>query len=74
MRAVPLPLENQLRDHKDQLQQRLESLTKINDNSTSIQERLTRLKAEQADLMKQRDMLGRLADRLRSTEAQAEAA
>lgn len=74
MRAVPLPLENQLRDHKDQLQQRLESLTKINDNSTSIQERLTRLKSEQADLMKQRDMLGRLADRLRSTEAQAEAA
>jgi hypothetical protein len=74
MRAVPLPLENQLRDHKSQLQQRLESLTKINDNTASIQERLARLKADQAELIKQRDMLSRLADRLRTSEPEAEAA
>jgi hypothetical protein len=74
MRAVPLPLENQLRDHKNQLQQRLESLAKINDNTASIQDRLTRLRTDQVDLIKQRDMLSRLADRLRTSEPEAEAA
>ena len=74
MRSVTTPLENQLRDHKAQLQQRLDSLTKINQNTGSIQERLDNLKVEQTELFKQREMITRLLSRVRLPEPQARAA
>ncbi|MBA2690720.1 MAG: hypothetical protein H0U63_07950 [Burkholderiales bacterium] len=74
MRTVPVPLENQLRDHKTQLQQRLDSLTKINQNSGSIQQRLDSLKQEQAQLIQQRDMVNRLIARVKLPEPEAQAA
>lgn len=74
MRSVTVPLENQLRDHKAQLQQRLDSLTKINQNTGSIQERLDNLKVEQTELFKQREMINRLLSRVKLPEPQAQAA
>lgn len=74
MRTVTLPLENQLRDHKAQLQQRLDSLTKINQNSGSIQERLDTLKTEQVQLFKQREMINRLLAKVKLSEPEAQAA
>jgi hypothetical protein len=74
MRAVTLPLENQLREHKTQLQQRLDSLTKINQNSGSIQERLENLKTEQRELFRQRELINRLLSRVKPGEPEAQAA
>jgi len=74
MRMVTSPLENQLRDHKAQLQQRLDNLTKINQNSASINERLASLKEESVELLKQRDMMARLMARIKLSEPEAAAA
>jgi len=74
MRMVTSPLENQLRDHKAQLQQRLDNLTKINQNSASINERLASLKEESVELLKQRDMMARLMARVKLSEPEAAAA
>lgn len=74
MRSVTQPLENQLREHKTQLQQRLDSLTKINQNSGTIEERLESLKSEQGGLFKQREMINRLLSRVKMPEPEARAA
>ena len=52
-----LPLEVQIKDHKAQLQSRLDNLAKINEKTTSINEQMALLKAAEADLKKQRDMI-----------------
>jgi chemotaxis regulatin CheY-phosphate phosphatase CheZ len=71
---VVTPLENQLRDHKAQLQQRLDSLTKINQDSSAIQGRLTSLKEELKQLMQQKEIVNRLLVKLKFAEPQAVAA
>ena len=45
MQSVTLPLETQMKDHKQQLQSRLDNLSKINEKSTGINEQLAELKA-----------------------------
>ena len=51
--AVPLPLETQIRDHKAQLQARLDSLAKINERGGAIDEELTSLNKQRAGLENQ---------------------
>ncbi|MGH9671213.1 MAG: dynamin family protein [Terriglobales bacterium] len=71
VKAVQLPLETQIKDHKAQLQSRLDSLAKINEKSSSINEQMAALKAVEADLKKQRDMIEGLIARVTAQEARA---
>jgi len=64
MQAVVLPLEVQIKDHKAQLQSRLDNLAKINEKTTSINEQMAILKAAEADLRKQREMIEGLISRV----------
>ena len=74
MRAVTLPLEIQMKDHKQQLQSRLDNLSKINEKSTGINEQLAELKAVGEGLQKQREMIEGLLQRVSREEAVAAAA
>ncbi|HLX22093.1 MAG TPA: dynamin family protein [Usitatibacter sp.] len=62
--AVVLPLEVQIKDHKAQLQSRLDNLAKINEKTTSINEQMAILKSAEADLKKQREMIEGLITRV----------
>jgi hypothetical protein len=64
MRTVPLPLEMQIKEHKAQLETRLGNLAKINENSNALQDSLIRLKAEQGELVLQKQVIDRLISRL----------
>jgi hypothetical protein len=57
LQGVVLPLEIQMKDHKAQLQSRLDSLAKINEKTTSINEQMAMLRAAEQDLKRQRDMI-----------------
>jgi hypothetical protein len=67
--AVVLPLEVQIKDHKAQLQSRLDNLAKINEKTGSINEQMKLVKAVEADLRKQRDMIEGLIQRVSEHEA-----
>src|SRR5947207_15445706 len=69
--AVVLPLEVQIKDHKAQLQSRLDNLAKINEKTGSINEQMKLVKAAEADLRKQRDMIEGLIQRVSEHEATA---
>jgi len=62
--AVVLPLEIQMKEHKSTLQSRLDNLAKINEKTTSINEQMAILKAVEADLAKQRNMIEGLIGRV----------
>jgi hypothetical protein len=64
MQAVTLPLEVQIKDHKAQLQSRLDNLAKINEKTTTINEQMAILRAAEADLRKQREMIEGLIARV----------
>jgi hypothetical protein len=70
---VTLPLETQMKDHKNQLQGRLDNLSKINEKSTNIGEQLAELKAVAESLAKQREMIDGLLARVSRDEAVAAA-
>ncbi len=57
LQAVILPLEVQIKDHKAQLQARLDNLSKINEKTTTINEQMALVRAAEADLKRQRDMI-----------------
>ncbi len=63
--AVPLPLETQIKDHKAQLEQRLASLAKINERGSAIQEEMSKLQAERAEIQKQLDLITGLIMKVR---------
>jgi len=69
IQAVVLPLEVQIKDHKAQLQSRLDNLAKINEKTTSINEQMALLKTAEADLKKQRDMIEGLISRVSQYES-----
>ena len=71
VQAVTLPLEVQIKDHKAQLQSRLDNLAKINEKTTTINEQMALLKAAEADLRKQREMIEGLIMRVSQHEARA---
>jgi hypothetical protein len=71
IQAVTLPLEVQIKDHKAQLQSRLDNLAKINEKTTTINEQMAILRAEEAELAKQRTMIDGLVARVTQHEARA---
>jgi hypothetical protein len=71
LQAVTLPLEVQIKDHKAQLQSRLDNLSKINEKTTSINQEMAILKTAEADLKKQREMIDSLIMRVSQHEARA---
>jgi hypothetical protein len=62
--AVVLPLETQIKEHKQQLQSRLDNLSKINEKSTGINEQLAELRTAAEALRKQREMIDGLLQRV----------
>ncbi len=64
LQGVVLPLEIQMKDHKAQLQSRLDSLAKINEKTTSINEQMAMLRAAEQDLKRQREMIEGLIARV----------
>ncbi len=72
IQAVVLPLEVQMKDHKNTLQSRLDNLAKINEKTTSINEQMAVLKAAEADLKKQREMIEGLVSRVQQFENREE--
>jgi hypothetical protein len=71
VQAVTLPLEVQIKDHKAQLQSRLDNLAKINEKTTTINEQMALLKAAEVDLGRQREMIESLIMRVSQHEARA---
>ena len=71
LQAVILPLEVQIKDHKAQLQSRLDNLSRINEKTSSIHEQMALLKTAEADLKKQRDMIEGLIERVTAHAATA---
>src|SRR5258706_6206269 len=71
LQAVVLPLEVQIKDHKALLQSRLDNLAKINEKTTSINEQMAILKAAEAELKKQREMIEGLIQRVSAHEARS---
>jgi hypothetical protein len=69
VQAVTMPLETQMKDHKQQLQSRLDNLSKINEKSTGINEQLAELKAVAEALQRQREMIEGLLARVTREEA-----
>jgi hypothetical protein len=64
LKSVPLPLEMQIKEHKTQLETRLANLAKINENSTTLQDNMVKIKSEQGDLVMQKDLIEKLIGRL----------
>jgi hypothetical protein len=63
--AVPLPLETQIRDHKNHLQERLDSLAKINDRNATVSEEVAMLTAARQELMNQFVMINGLMKKVK---------
>ena len=74
VQAVVLPLEVQIKDHKAQLQSRLDNLAKINEKTGSINEQMAALKSAADDLAKQRTMIESLVARVSEYQAVTETA
>jgi hypothetical protein len=69
--AVPLPLETQIRDHKAHLQQRLNSVSKINDRNGSISEEMAALNKAREELLGQFTMINGLIKQVRDSAPEA---
>ena len=67
--AVPLPLETQIKDHKAQLQARLDSLAKINERGGAITEEVNKLHAQRKEIQQQVDMITALIMKVRDVGA-----
>lgn len=63
--AVPLPLEAQIRDHKAQLEARLQSLQKLTDKGGSINEEVAKINKELADVQRQITVITTLIRKVR---------
>ncbi len=63
--AVPLPLETQIRDHKAQLQARLDSLAKINERGGTMEEEVATLQKQRLALEGQVAMITQLIMQVR---------
>jgi hypothetical protein len=63
--AVPLPLEAQIRDHKAQLEARLQSLQKLTDKGGSITEEVAKINKELVDVQRQITVITTLIRKVR---------
>jgi len=64
LQSVTLPLEAQMKEHKQQLQTRLDHLSKLNEKSTGINEKLAELDALAKSLDQQVRMIESLIERV----------
>ena len=67
LKRLPAPLEHQIREHKVHLDQRMANLSKVNDNSAALQDRINKLKLQQTELRLQQSTLDELVQRLYAT-------
>jgi hypothetical protein len=65
------PLEVQIKDHKAQLQSRLDNLAKINEKTGTINEQMAKVKAAEASLAKQRELIEGLIQRVSEHDAKS---
>ena len=72
--AVPLPLETRIKDHKAQLQARLDSLAKINERGGVITEEVNKLQAQRKEIQARVEMITALIMKVRDVNAPADAA
>jgi len=63
--AVPLPLETQIKDHKAQLQARLDALAKVNERGGAITEEVNKLQVQRKDIQNQITMITSLIMKVR---------
>jgi len=63
--AVPLPLETQIKDHKAQLQSRLDALAKVNERGGAITEEVNKLQAQRKEIQNQIAMITSLIMKVR---------
>ncbi len=63
--AVPLPLETQIKDHKAQLQSRLDALAKVNERGGAITEEVNKLQAQRKEIQNQVVMITSLIMKVR---------
>jgi hypothetical protein len=63
--AVPLPLETQIKDHKAQLQARLDSLAKVNERGGAINEEVNKLQSQRKEIQRQIQMITSLILKVR---------
>ena len=71
---VPLPLESQIKDHKAQLQARLDSLAKINERGSAITEEVNKLQTQRVEIQRQIEMITSLILKVRDVGAPRDAA
>ena len=63
--AVPLPLETQIKDHKAQLQSRLDALAKVNERGGAIKEEVAKLQGQRAEIQSRVAMITSLILKVR---------
>lgn len=63
--AVPLPLETQIKDHKAQLQSRLDALAKVNERGGAINEEVNKLQKQRKEIEGQIAMITALIMKVR---------
>jgi chorismate mutase len=64
--GVLAPIDLQIKDHKTQLEERLASVTKVNENQESLKDQLSKLKVQQTELKIQHEMIETLIGKLNS--------
>jgi hypothetical protein len=64
--GVLAPIDQQIKDHKIQLEERLASVTKVNENQESLKDQLSKLKVQQTELTIQHEMIETLISKLHS--------
>jgi len=64
--AVLAPIDMQIKDHKAQLEERLASVTKVNQNQESLKDQLSKLKVQYTELTIQHEMIETLIGKLHS--------
>jgi Dynamin family len=69
--AVPLPLETQIKDHKAQLQSRLDALAKVNERGGAIKEEVAKLQVQRAEIQSRVAMITSLILKVREAGPQS---
>ncbi len=63
-KAIMAPILNQLREHKQQMEKRLENLKKVQANLDSLGSRIAELETTREQLKKQQEAIGRMLERI----------
>ena len=67
LRAIMAPLENQVREHQQQLKRRLESVKRIHEATDTLEDRIEELRQNEAAIDHQLEELARLRAQLDAT-------